>query len=72
MESKLDDSIILKKLMRRYIIAFVSILVLIIVRQYIIQVNIEQNTYASSLVNVSGKQRMLSQQISKDVYALYF
>lgn len=60
-----------KTLTKRYIFAFVTIILLIIIRQLIIQYQLSGDTYLSSIVNVSGKQRMLSQQIAKNAYAIY-
>jgi diguanylate cyclase (GGDEF)-like protein/hemerythrin-like metal-binding protein len=70
-KKSLEDGNILKKLTGRYIIAFVFIFCVIIARQLIMQTIINHDTHSSTLVNVSGRQRMLSQQISKDAYALY-
>lgn len=57
--------------MRRYIPAVISIVILLIAKQFIVQYQINQDAYLSKLVDISGRQRMLSQRISKDAYALY-
>lgn len=58
-------------IIKRYIPAVILILVLIIMKQLIVQYQIKQDEDLSKIVNISGRQRMLSQRISKDAYALY-
>lgn len=60
-----------KTIIKRYIPAVILILVLIIMKQLIVQYQINQDENLSKVVNISGRQRMLSQRISKDAYALY-
>lgn len=66
----MEDSSILKKLIKRYLFAFVFILLIIMLRQSIIQYELKKDTYLSNVVNVAGRQRMLCQQITKDAMAL--
>ncbi len=60
-----------KTIIRRYIPAVISIVILLIAKQFIVQYQINQDSHLSKVVNLSGRQRMLSQRISKDAYALY-
>jgi hypothetical protein len=53
-----------------YICALCSIALLSILGQVIIQVSIQQQTSDALVVNVAGRQRMLSQEISKDMLIL--
>jgi len=55
---------------RRYIPAVIVILVLVFARQIIISYEIKQAEGLSRVINVAGRQRMLSQKITKDVLAL--
>lgn len=54
----------------RNVIAAVIILSLVVVRQAIIQNTINNGLDISHYVNISGRQRMLSQKISKEVFIL--
>lgn len=62
---------VVKVIRKRYIFALSVIILALILTQVIIQYNINNQMNYSRVVNISGRQRMLSQQISKDVYALY-
>jgi nitrate/nitrite-specific signal transduction histidine kinase len=53
-----------------YICALCSVALLSILGQVIIQVSIQQQTSDALVVNIAGRQRMLSQKISKDVLIL--
>jgi len=53
-----------------YICALCSVAVLSILGQVIIQVSIQQQTSDALVINIAGRQRMLSQQISKDALIL--
>src|SRR6187549_567224 len=55
----------LRSLKGRYFIFIGSILILIIASQIIIQYDLSQKTEDARLINVAGRQRMLSQRISK-------
>ncbi len=53
-----------------YICALCSVALLAILGQVIIQVAIQQQTSDAFVINVAGRQRMLSQKISKDALIL--
>jgi nitrate/nitrite-specific signal transduction histidine kinase len=53
-----------------YICALCSVALLSILGQIIIQVSIQQQTSDALVVNIAGRQRMLSQKISKDALIL--
>jgi diguanylate cyclase (GGDEF)-like protein/PAS domain S-box-containing protein len=55
----------------RYVLALSIIVFLLILSQIIIQYNIHNESYDSRIVNISGRQRMLSQKISKDAYGIF-
>lgn len=55
----------LRSLKSRYFIFIGSILILIIASQIIIQYDLSQKTEDARLINIAGRQRMLSQRISK-------
>lgn len=63
-----DMSKIIKK---RYVPAVILVALLIIIGQVIIQYEVRQDEYLSRIVNIAGRQRMLSQKITKDAYAIY-
>ena len=54
-----------RKLGLMYLIALASIVLTILVSQVLIQSFIEKQSFDSRVINVAGKQRMLSQKISK-------
>lgn len=58
-------------LRKRYSIAICIIAFLVVISQAIIQYSIVKQEYDSRIVNISGRQRMLSQRISKDAFTLY-
>jgi len=53
-----------------YICALCSVALLAILGQVIIQVSIQQQTSDAFVINIAGRQRMLSQKISKDALIL--
>jgi len=53
-----------------YVCALCSVAVLAILSQVIIQVTIQQQSSDAFVINIAGRQRMLSQKISKDVLIL--
>ncbi|MAZ28028.1 MAG: hypothetical protein CL868_13250 [Cytophagaceae bacterium] len=55
----------LKAIKNRYFIFIITIIVTIIVNQVIVQYNINQKESDASIINIAGRQRMLSQRISK-------
>ena len=52
----------------RYVFALFLIALLILVSQGVMQFSIEEQTHDSRIVNISGRQRMLSQKITKICY----
>jgi two-component system, NarL family, sensor histidine kinase DegS len=61
-----------KKLKQMYIFALVTIAITVLLSQLLIQYNINSQLHDSRLINVSGKQRMLSQKLVKEVLTLNF
>jgi signal transduction histidine kinase len=67
---KLDTSLdrnISKKLSRLYILALTAIALFAVVGQSFVQYKLSRQITASSVVNIAGRQRMLSQRITKDL-----
>ena len=64
-EEKYD--IIYKRLIRRFIISAVILLSVFILKQFIVHYQIVQEENTSYVVNIAGRQRMLSQKIVKDI-----
>jgi len=62
-----DNKNLYLKLARRYIIATILIFVLFFTRQMIIQFQLNNYIDSSSIINMAGRQRMLSQKIVKEV-----
>lgn len=60
------------KLKRMYLFAFISIAVAVILSQILIQYNLNKQQNDSRIINTSGKQRMLSQKITKGILKLNF
>lgn len=66
------DKITFKNLRRLYFFALLTIAVTIIVSQVLVQYNLNQQLSDSKIINISGKQRMLSQKIVKEVLILHY
>lgn len=66
------EKITFKNLRRLYFFALWTIAVTIILSQVLIQYNLKQQLSDSKIINISGKQRMLSQRITKEVLILNF
>jgi two-component system, NarL family, sensor histidine kinase DegS len=66
------DKITFKNLRRWYLFALWTIAITIILSQLLIQYNLKQQLSDSKIINISGKQRMLSQRITKEVLILNF
>nr|WP_300003594.1 diguanylate cyclase [Tissierella sp.] len=62
---------IYKKISKRYIIAGIILILLLITSQIIVQIQISHSKSSASIVNVSGRQRMLSQKITKNILKIY-
>lgn len=70
-DRKTDYKKILRQMIIRYIVAVSALIILIIARQTIISYELYHNDHISSVINTAGRQRMLSQKISKDVLMIY-
>jgi len=66
------DKITFKNLRRLYFFALLTIAVTIIASQVLVQYNLNQQLSDSKIINISGKQRMLSQKIVKEVLILHY
>ncbi|MGM8362947.1 ATP-binding protein [Flavobacterium sp. ARAG 55.4] len=67
----LSDKLNFKKLKQMYLFALVTIAVTVLLSQLLIQHNISSQINDSRLINISGKQRMLSQKLAKEVLILH-
>lgn len=66
----LSEKLNFKKLKRLYIFALITIAVTVLLSQLLIQHNIKSQLNDSRLINISGKQRMLSQKLAKEILIL--
>jgi two-component system sensor histidine kinase DegS len=66
------DKITFKKLRRLYLFALLTIAVMVALSQILIQYNLKGQLSDSRIINISGKQRMLSQKLTKEVLILNF
>ena len=66
------DKITFKNLRRWYFFALWTIAITIILSQILVQYNLKQQLSDSKIINISGKQRMLSQKIAKEVLILNY
>ncbi|MFH6999592.1 ATP-binding protein [Flavobacterium sp. FlaQc-57] len=66
------DKITFKNLRRWYFFALWTIAITIILSQILVQYNLKQQLSDSKIINISGKQRMLSQKIVKEVLILNY
>ena len=71
-DKKQDNYAIINKLRRRYILALGIIVAILIISQGIIQFSVLAQSGDSRIVNIAGRQRMLSQKISKCVLEINF
>lgn len=67
----MDYKKIYKKVQMSYIIVGTIIAIIFISRQIVIQRQINLGKDMSQAINISGRQRMLSQKIPKDAYGIY-
>lgn len=67
-----EDKITFKNLRRLYFFALLTIALTIIISQILVQYNLNQQLSDSKIINFSGKQRMLSQKIVKEVLILHY
>lgn len=58
---------IYKKMSRRFIRAFLLMITIFLVKQFLIYYQIVQTENISNIINVAGRQRMLSQKIAKNI-----
>jgi PAS domain S-box-containing protein len=61
-----------KNLRRLYLFALLTIAVTVLLSQLLIQYNLNSQLSDSRIINISGKQRMLSQKLTKDILILNF
>ena len=61
---------IFEKLRRYYLLAFLAIAITIIFSQLLIQDHINDQTNDSRVINIAGRQRMLSQKLVKEILLL--
>ncbi|RKR11831.1 PilJ/NarX-like methyl-accepting chemotaxis transducer [Flavobacterium sp. 81] len=66
------DKITFKNLRRLYFFALLTIAITIILSQFLVQYNLKQQLSDSKIINISGKQRMLSQKIVKEILILNY
>jgi signal transduction histidine kinase len=66
------DKITFIKLRRMYLFALVTIAVTVLLSQLLIQYNLNSQLSDSRIINTSGKQRMLSQRLTKEILVLHF
>ncbi|MCG9793446.1 sensor histidine kinase [Flavobacterium algicola] len=70
-QSESTKSINFKKLKQRYIFALITIAITVMLSQLLIQYNINTQLDDSRLINISGRQRMLSQKLVKEILILH-
>ncbi len=61
-----------KNLRRLYIFALLTIAITVLLSQLLIQYNLHSQLSDSKIINISGKQRMLSQKLTKQILILNF
>lgn len=66
------DKITFQKLRRLYIFALLTIAITVVLSQLLIQYNLKRQLSDSRIINISGKQRMLSQKLTKEILILNF
>ena len=71
-KEKPNENLNFKKLKRLYIFALITIAITVLLSQLLIQYNINSQLHDSRLINISGKQRMLSQKLTKEILILRF
>ncbi len=64
------DKVIFEKLKKLYIIAFSAIVASIVISQVLVQSYIDKQLSDSRIINIAGRQRMLSQKLTKEVLLL--
>jgi two-component system sensor histidine kinase DegS len=71
-DSSSGEKISFKNLKRLYIFALLTIAVTVLLSQLIIQYNLHSQLSDSRIINSSGKQRFLSQKLTKEILILNF
>ncbi|MES2238671.1 MAG: ATP-binding protein [Bacteroidota bacterium] len=66
-----SENLNFKKLKQMYIFALITIAITVLLSQLLIQHNISSQLNDSRLINKSGKQRMLSQKLAKEILILH-
>ncbi|MNF25848.1 Signal transduction histidine-protein kinase/phosphatase DegS [compost metagenome] len=66
------DTISFKNLRRLYLFALLTIAFTVLLSQLLIQYNLNSQLSDSKIINISGKQRMLSQKLTKEILILNF
>ncbi len=66
------DTISFKNLRRLYLFALLTIGITVLLSQLLIQHNLSAQLSDSRIINISGKQRMLSQKLTKEILILNF
>lgn len=61
-----------KNLRRLYIFALLTIAIMVLLSQLLIQYNLHSQLNDSKIINISAKQRMLSQKLTKEILILNF
>ena len=61
-----------KNLRRLYLFALLTIAITVLLSQLLIQYNLHSQLSDSRIINISGKQRMLSQKLTKEILILNF
>src|SRR5688500_2843613 len=68
--NQLADPLIARKITRLYLLALTAVALLSVGGQYLVQRSLESQSSDSRVVNIAGRQRMLSQKITKTVLLL--
>lgn len=66
------DTFSFKNLRRLYFFALLTIAITVLLSQLLIQYNLNSQLSDSRIINISGKQRMLSQKLAKEILILNF
>lgn len=70
--SETNINVSFKKLKRLYLFALLTIAVTVLLSQLLIQYNLNSQLSDSRIINFSGKQRFLSQKLTKEILILNF
>nr|WP_315208606.1 type IV pili methyl-accepting chemotaxis transducer N-terminal domain-containing protein [uncultured Flavobacterium sp.] len=64
------DSVSFKNLRRLYLFDLLTIAITVLLSQLLIQYNLYSQRSDSRIINIPGKQRMLSQKLTKEILIL--